>query len=162
MLRPKIWQARSVPVKLVSRIFDQSSSEHSSVGTRSVIPAEFTRISTRPNFRRASLCKASIEARSRTSATHRSDRRPRISISLAIRSTSPARRETAITSAPAEARPRAIDLPSPEVPPMTTAHLPVKSKRPLRNRTLQVQLKLQLNTPRYKLNHNLKEPDFST
>src|SRR5438046_888127 len=49
MCRPKMRQARSVPVRLVSRIASQSASATSSVGARAVRPAALTRMSTLPH-----------------------------------------------------------------------------------------------------------------
>ena len=116
MVAPKIWQARMVPVRLVSITRDQSASLTSSVGTFWVMPAAFTRISTLPNAFSTASCNCSIEARSNTSQATRSERRPSASISAAVASTCCCRRELGATSAPARARPSAISRPRPVVP----------------------------------------------
>ena len=83
MWRPNTWQARSVPVRLVSMIAFHSSSLTSSVGGRLVRPAQLTRMSTLPSSATTRSRSASSEARSATSAGCRNDRRPIASISLA-------------------------------------------------------------------------------
>ena len=129
MVAPNIWQARSVPVRLVSITRLQSASSISSTGALCVIPAAFTRISTLPNSSSTASCNACTESRSSTSLATRNVRRPSASISAAAFSTCSSRRELATTSAPASARPSAIACPSPVVPPVTTATLPLKSNR---------------------------------
>src|SRR6266496_1123964 len=66
ILRPKIWHARKVPVRLVSRMLFHSASLTSSVGVRRVIPAEFTKISTLPSSASTFERRASILGRSVT------------------------------------------------------------------------------------------------
>ena len=56
MVLPKIWQARSVPVRLVSITRDHSSSLSSRVGALWVTPAALTRISTLPNSFSTASC----------------------------------------------------------------------------------------------------------
>ena len=118
-----------MPVRLVSRMLDQSASLISTAGRFSVIPAALTRMSTLPNAARMASCKAWRDARSPTSLAARNERRSRASISAAAFSTSGNRREEGTTSAPASASPRAMAWPRPVTPPMTTATLPVKSNR---------------------------------
>ena len=91
-----------------------------------MIPAEFTKISTRPKDSRVLACNASIDDRSSTSTVSASDRRPAALMSAVVCSTSDVRREAAITSAPAFASPSAIARPMPDVPPSTTAVFPHK------------------------------------
>ena len=105
---PKIWQARSVPVRLVSITRDQSASSTSSAGPLWVIPAAFTRISTLPNSFSTASCSANSESRLATSLAARNVRRPSASISAATFSIRSRRLELATTSAPASARPSAM------------------------------------------------------
>src|ERR1035441_4599287 len=129
MVPPKIWQARSVPVRLVSITRDQSASSTSSVGDLCVTPAAFTRMSILPNCWRTASCRACTETRSSTSLATRIDLRPSASISSATLLTSSRRRELGTTFAPASASPSEIAWPSPVVPPVTTATLPPRSNR---------------------------------
>jgi hypothetical protein len=129
MCRPKTWHARSVPVRFVSRIADQSPSLISSVGVRFVRPAQLTSTSAFPNAPTVLSRSRWSDARSVTSEVSRSVFRPRDSISLAVASTCSRRRDDATTSAPASASPWARARPIPEVPPRTTAVLPVRSRR---------------------------------
>ena len=101
MVAPEDLAARTVPVKFVSTICDQSASSASSVGIflrhagrvhQNVHLAELF------NHRIVQRC---IESRSSTSLGTRSERRPSASISVAIASTWSSRRELATTSAPA-------------------------------------------------------------
>ena len=92
IVAPKIWQARSVPVKLVSITRSQSASLTSSIGALCVIPAAFTRISTLPNSAITASCSLCTESRCATSLVTRSVRRPSASISAAASSTCSARR----------------------------------------------------------------------
>ena len=126
--RPKTWQVRKVPVKLVSIREAQSFSGKSRVGARWLYPAELTRMSTFPNVLTIDSSKRSREARSVTSEVIDNDRRPKASISPAAILTCSCRRAVGTTSAPAWASPSAIARPIPEVPPTTTATLPLRSK----------------------------------
>ena len=118
---PNTWQLRNMPVMLVSITRSQSASLISSVGTRLVVPAAYTMMSSRPKVStQASLTRSSSDV-SATSAGTRRVRRPRPSISAATASTFAARRPVTTTSAPASARPRAMARPMPLVPPTTTA-----------------------------------------
>ena len=112
---------------LVSITRSQSASLISSVGTRLVVPAAYTMMSSRPKVStQASLTRSSSDV-SATSAGTRRVRRPRPSISAATASTFAARRPVTTTSAPASARPRAMARPMPLVPPTTTARRPERS-----------------------------------
>ena len=73
---PNTWQARSVPVRFVSRIACQSASSKVSVGARLVRPAQLITMSTVPSSVTERSRKASSEARSETSAGWRNVRRP--------------------------------------------------------------------------------------
>src|ERR1700680_1406033 len=105
----------------------QSASGKSNVGARWLNPAALTRISTFPSVWTEACSTLANDPRSATSQLTRSDRRPRDSISSAIRFTSSRRRELGTTSAPASANPRARVRPIPELPPITTATLPLRS-----------------------------------
>ena len=81
-----------MPVRLVSRMRFQSASVISSVGTRLVVPAAATTMSTFWKAERHASRSARSDPRSPTSAGWRSVRRPRASISAATLSTTPRRR----------------------------------------------------------------------
>src|SRR6266478_9904868 len=108
MCLPKIWHARSVPLRFVSRISAHSSSGTVSVGVRLVFPAQLIRMSTLPKRCSEAASSSSSEARLRTSERIRKVWRPRCSISAAVSSTCSCRRADGMTSAPASARPRCI------------------------------------------------------
>ena len=127
ILRPKIWQARRVPVKLVSMMEFHSSSPTSSVGVRFVLPAQFTRISTLPNSAQVALTNASRLERSVTSDAKARDLPPALVIFATAASTRSTRRLVGTTFAPACASPVDRAKPIPEVPPMTTAVLEERS-----------------------------------
>src|SRR5579863_740924 len=127
MWRPKTWQARNVPLKLISRMLFHSDSETSSVGVRLVVPAQLTRISTEPNSATVAARSASMLARFVTSHATARDLPPAALMSAAADCASSARRPVGMTLAPALARPLARARPMPEVPPMTTAVLLVRS-----------------------------------
>src|ERR1700756_4612723 len=99
------------------------------VGARSILPAQFTRMSTFPRFSIVFARRISREARSHTSQVARRVWRDSDSISRAVASTCSTRREEATTSAPAAAKPRASTRPIPDVPPITTAVLPERPAR---------------------------------
>jgi hypothetical protein len=120
---------RSVPVRFVSRMRCQSASFISSVGTRLVMPAALTTMSTRPNVLSTSSRTRTSDSPSDTSEVMRRVRRRRASISPATSSTSVCRRAVATTSAPASASPSASVRPMPLVPPTTTAVRPWRSNR---------------------------------
>src|SRR5262249_8699357 len=128
MWRPKVWQARSVPVKFVSIMSFHSFSLRSMVDVRFVRPAALTRISPFPNWRTTDSSNASSDERSTTSEVNRSARRPRASASRAAESTCSVRRDVGTTSAPASANASMIARPRPEVPPITTATLSFNSR----------------------------------
>ena len=128
MCAPKIWHARSVPVRFTSTIFCHSLSGNDTVGARLIMPAQLTRMSTCLNRSSQAASSACKDCASSTSLGCRSVWRPAASISAAVLSTCSGRRAEATTSAPAWARPRLIARPMPEVPPMTTAVFPVRSK----------------------------------
>src|ERR1700739_3646005 len=83
MCRPNIWQARNVPVKLMSKMWFQSANDTSSVALRLVDPAELTRIWTPPNSLTAASSNASIVVSSLTSHGTTDDLLPRLTISFA-------------------------------------------------------------------------------
>ena len=95
MPRPKTWHARSVPVRLVSRMAFQSASSTSSVGVRLVRPAQLIRMSTRPSRRRRPVrALRATRGRRRRPAGERSDAHA-LRSSAATSSTSSARRPVA-------------------------------------------------------------------
>src|SRR6266700_3061957 len=124
---PKTWQARRVPVRLVSKMPFHSSSLTSIVGVRFVIPAELTRISTVPNSLSTVDNKVWRLARSVTFEAIASDLRPSARISSAADRTKSCRRPVGTTLAPASAKPFAEVSPIPDVPPITTAVFEVSS-----------------------------------
>ena len=125
MCPPKIWQARSVPVRFVSTMSRHSSSGNVSVGARLIFPALLTRMSTLPNAftdssssrcRDARSCVSHVKTKASCGPSPRWPRRSRPPAPGAAPQPQH-RRQTS-------ASPIAMARPIPEVPPTTTAVLP--------------------------------------
>ena len=121
---------KKLPRRFVSSTRFQSSHVTSSAGLRTLHPALFTRMSTRPKAASAASAMAAILTSSRTSNSTATARRPICSISVTNALRSSFRRLVTTRSAPARASARPNVCPSPRLAPVTTATCPVRSNSP--------------------------------
>ena len=121
---PKTWQARKTAFVLTAKIRSISSSGISRKGVAELVPAPFTRTSTRPARERT--LPRSVVRPAREVASHGANqpRPPASAIRARRRAAFSPLRPTRTTSAPAEASPSAIAPQSSPVPPTTTATFP--------------------------------------
>src|SRR3990172_3569892 len=115
-------------VRFVSRTVCHSSTEYSWGCFRMLVPALFTRMSSRPKRSTAFCTSSRHEASRRTSTATASAFAPRAWSSFTAASLFAALRAATTTAAPACASPRAMPRPIPPFPPVTMATRPVRSK----------------------------------
>ena len=125
--RAAAWQHRNVPVRFTRRTCSHSASVTSSGSLRWIVPAAFTRMSSRPRSAATPWNVAAIEAGSATSRRSPEWPAPMPESSATVSATFASAREPTITDAPACANPTAMARPNPLVPPVTSATRPVRS-----------------------------------